>query len=487
MDAETIMQLKPQLDDYLREFAGCFGRSTVWQHLGTYVQGQLSNLPRKSIEPMADAAGVPPRNLQQFLSLYRWDEAAMRDCHQQRIARQFAHRHSVGLVDDTSFVKKGDQTAGVQRQYCGVMGKTENCVVSVHLGYATPETHSLLDTEIYLPETTWHLDRDRCRAAGVPDDVVYRPKWQIALEQIRRAQGNGLRFAWLTFDEGYGSKTPFLRALDDMGQNYVAEVPSDFGVWTQRPDVLYQAPAGQRPTKGRQRKYPRLKVQHNPTVEARDVRRYSPLFRRDDWQTYRVKDGTKGPALWEAKRLCVWLPDAEGLPGSPHSLLVCCSVENPNVIKYFLSNAPESTPIETLLLVAFSRWKIERLFEDTKEELGMDHFEVRQYIAVRRHLIVSCVSYQFLAEFLLEHRKKKSGLDHPAGAHGRIPTGVPLDDWGTLFTEIGRVDQSADLPHPEPQPQSSEKCSQTHHPDTPYKRIMAHQNQTLLLDCPIAL
>ena len=445
MDANTILRIKPALTRYLHSFDDCFGRITARRHLDTYVQGQLGPLPRKSVEPIADAADTPPRTLQEFLSLYRWDEAAMRDRLQQRLARRHSHVHSVGLLDETSFVKKGNKTACVQRQHCGAVGKKENCVVSVHLGYATPEFHTLLDGELYLPEKTWHKDRRRCREAGIPDEVVYRSKWRIGLEQIRRAQGNGIRFTWLTFDEGYGGKPPFLRELEEMGQNYVGEVPCTFRVWTRRPDVLYRETARRR--RGRPRTLPRLKVQNNPTSEVRHIVKSSPRFRREDWQTYHVKDGTKGPMLWQAKRIRVWLPDADGLPGGPTWLLVTRTLAEPEKIKYFISNAPEDTPIETLLLVAFSRWKIERMFEDGKGELGMDHFEVRKYGSVRRHLILSCVSYLFLAEFHEANRGGKSGVDGGPGPHGDRDAGVALVSWGPMFATVSRVDQSAGGPH----------------------------------------
>jgi len=445
MDAETILRIKPALTQYLHEFDGCFGRITARQHLDTYVQGQLGDQVRKSVEPMADAAGVPPRNLQEFLSLYRWDEWAMRDRLQQWVARRHGHEHSVGILDETSFVKKGDQTACVQRQHCGVVGKTENCVVSVHLGYATPDFHTLLDGELYLPEETWHEDRDRCRAAGIPDDVVYRSKWQIGLEEIRRARGNGLRFAWMTFDEGYGGKPPFLRGLDEIGQNYVGEVPVSFTAWTKPPAVLYREHVHDR--QGRPRKFPRLKVKNNPPVEVRHIASYSPLFRREDWQTYHVKDGHKGPSVWKAKRIPVWLQDENGLPTRPHHLLAAYNVLEPEKIKYFLSNAPQNTTVETLLLVAFSRWKIERMFEDGKTELGMDHFEVRKFLSLRRHLILSCVSYLFLAEFHQERRGEKPAPDRGPGSHGDQPPGANLDSWRTLLPAVCRVDRSAGGSH----------------------------------------
>jgi len=439
MDADTVLRIKPALTQYLHEFDGCFGRITARQHLDRYVQGQLGDLPRKSVEPMADAAGIPPRNLQEFLSLYRWDESAMRDRLQQLVARRHSHQHSVGILDETSFVKKGDQTACVQRQHCGVVGKTENCLVSVHLGYATPDFHTLLDGEPYLPEQTWHQDRQRCRTAGIPDDVVYRPKWQIGLEQIRRARTNGVRFGWITFDEGYGGKPPFLRALDEMGQNYVGEVPASFTAWTKLPELLYREHGNDR--LGRPRKLPRLKVKNNPLVEVRRIASYSPLFRREDWQVYHAKDGYKGPMVWKAKRIRVWLRDEDGLPTGPHHLLVALNVLKPEKIKYFISNAPQHTSVEMLLLVAFSRWKIERMFEDGKGELGMDHFEVRKFQSIRRHLILSCVSYLFLSEFHHEHRGGKPKPDGLPDSHGDQPPCAALDSWRTLLPEIRRMAQ----------------------------------------------
>src|SRR3990172_9576007 len=151
----------------------------------------------KAAEPMADAAGVPVRTLQEYLSQLRWDENLLRDRLQQRVARTRPSDHSVGLIDETSFRKKGMKTPGVQRQYCGNIGKQDNCIVTVHLGYAVDDFHCLLDGELFLPQG-WSKDRIRCAAAGVPEDMVYRPKTEIALELYDRTVGNGVHFAWLT-------------------------------------------------------------------------------------------------------------------------------------------------------------------------------------------------------------------------------------------------------------------------------------------------
>lgn len=444
MDADTILRIRPALTEFLHHFDPYMGRTTNRVHLETYVSGQLSDLDRKSVEPIADAAGVPPRTLQEFLSMMKWDDQAVLDEVQRLVARRHAHPHSVGVIDETSFHKQGNKTACVQRQYCGSRGKKENCVVSVHLGYVADDFHTLLDGELYLPQETWDQDRDRCREAKIPDDVVYRSKWEIALGQVKRALGNGVRFSWLTFDEGYGGKPPFLRDLDGLGQNYVAEIPVSFVGWTCLPEILYQDHPRDKGS-GHPRKFPRLKVRNTPAAEVREILKHSPILRKVPWKKFRVKDGTKGPMVWEAKRIPFWIKDENGLPSRPYHLMVARNVLNRDVVKFFLSNAPESTSLEVLLLVAFSRWHIERLFEDSKTELGMDHFEVRQYPSVVRHLVLTCISHLFLAEFCLAERNKKNrtGPDGAPNTDGDAVAGTDLGPRGTLFATAGRVNRRA--------------------------------------------
>lgn len=486
MDASTILKIKPELTRFLKQFDGYFGRVTTRRYLDLYVEGQLSDLPRKSIEPIADAFGEPPRNLQEFLGLFRWDEQGVRDELQQYVARRHAHAQSVGVIDETSFVKKGDKTACVQRQHGGAVGKTDNCVVSVHLGYATPEFYSLIDGELYLPQENWHENRSRCREAGIPDEVVYRPKWQMALEQYRRAVANGVRLAWLTFDEGYGSKGPFLQQLEQVGQNYVAEVPVSLVVWTKRPAVLYRASARDR-QHGRPRHYPRLKVKNNPKVQVQNVLTYSPRMRKITWQNYHVKDGSKGPMVWQAKRLMVYSSDEQGLPTRPFHLLVARNALDPEEVKYFLSNAPESTPVEMLLRVAFTRWVIERAFEDSKTELGMDHFEVRKYLSIQRHLILSCLSHIFLSEFCLKYRGEKprpDALPSP-DCHGDADGGV--GSGRTLFAPVCRTDHRAIGVNAATQHQSGSQP-----PSSNNRSFTCHWHQTqrhhqMSLEIPVAL
>ena len=170
---------------------------------------------------------------------------------------------------------------------------------------------------------------------------------------------------------------------------------------------------------------------------------YSPRLRKIPWETYQVKDGTKGPMVWQAKRMRVYLPDERGLPTRPYHLLVARNVLDPSEVKYFLSNAPESTAVAMLLRVAFTRWIIERAFEDSKTELGLDHFEVRKFGSIQRHLILSCLSHVFLSEFCLKHRGKKSGPDGLPDPRGHGDVGAVVGAGRTLLAEVCRADRGA--------------------------------------------
>lgn len=423
MDAQQIRQLKPQLTRYLRRFEDCFARRDTRAHFPVYIQGQLSDLKRKSVEPIAKEAGVPPRTLQEFLSLLKWREDRMRDRLQRIVAVEHSHPHGVGIIDETSFGKQGDKTPGVQRQWCGSRGKNDNCVVTVHLGYSAEGFHCLLDGELFLPES-WAADRERCREAGIPDDMVYRPKWQIALELYDRARDNGVHFPWLTFDTGYGGKPAFLRGLTDRQQRFVGEVPVTFTGWITRPQVT-RRPFRRR--RGRARKTPRLVSGSTPARSVEHLLCRHPAMRKQSWQRWRVRDGSQGPMVWETKHTLFYPKDEEGLPvGQPWHLVVARNVLDAEDIKYFLSNAPEETPVDTLLLVALSRWPIERCFEDQKQELGLDHYEGRKYPGLKRHVILTAVSHLFLARVHQQLGKKNPRVDRLPSAHGRGRTGAVL-------------------------------------------------------------
>jgi SRSO17 transposase len=400
MDANMIRRWEPLLDRYLAEFHDCFGRSDTRGHLPVYVRGLLSNEPRKSVEPLALAANVPPRTLQQFLSLLDWDHDGLRRRLQRLVVRDHARPDSIGLLDEMACPKKGTKTPGVQRQYCGASGKIDNCVLTVHLGYAAGDFHCLLDSDLYLPQS-WADDRERCRRAGIPDAVGYRPKWQIGLDLLDRATAQGVSFAWLTFDEGYGGKPEFLQGLKRRRQRYVAEVPSNCTGWLKPPRVRGRGLQPERPARS-----------------VANWLRLSPKLRDQPWVAYRIKDGHKGPVVWEAKRVRFFPRTEDGDPALPVHLVVARNVLEPTTVKYFLSNAPAGTRLETLLWVAFSRWRVERCFEDEKTELGLDHYEGRNYTGLLRHQLLTAVAHLFLARVVDQERGEKPGTDGVPGADG---------------------------------------------------------------------
>ena len=400
-------KLKPKLKQFLKRFDDCFPRKDTRAHLPVYVSGQLSDIPEKSVEPIAINAGVPPRTLQEFLSQHHWDEDRARDRLQHIVRDEHAGPHSIGILDETSDVKKGDKTPGVQRQWCGAVGKKENCIVTVHL--------SLRPRRLPLPCSTASCT---CRSPGrrtataaarpaSPTTWSTGPSGRSAWNCTTAPTGNGLHFDWMTFDEGYGSKPEFLRELSARDQQFVGEVPRNFMGWIKAPRVVTRA--FRKHGRGRGRKTPRL-ASGSPPSRRVDAMLDGDGFRNQPWVKWRVKDGHKGPMVWEVKHLRFYPVGAGGLPGEPLHLIVARDVLNPDELKFFVSNAPAGTSVQTMLLVAFSRWRVERCFEDQKSEIGLDQYEGRRYQGLKRHLILSCVSYLFLSRMRQEFGGKNPEL-----------------------------------------------------------------------------
>lgn len=402
MEAEDIKRLRPVLKDFLGRFADCLERDSNRAHFEAYINGQFSDLERKNVEAIANGQGVNPRTLQEFLASYEWDHARVRQRVAEIVASDFSEtggRGAIGIIDETSFVKKGDKTPGVQRQHCGAVGKHENCIVTVHLAYARPGFHCLLDGELFLPES-WSDDRTRCQEAGIPEDVVYRPKTEIALELYRRAVDNGIQFEWLTFDEWYGAKPAFLKALVDAGQKYVGEVHKNHVVWFSRPKVTNRS--YRRNGRGRSRATPRLTKNSPRAMHLQTGLRRDRELRLQPWEKWHIKDTKKGPKVVEVKSKTVYPKGDDGLPMPAHQLLIVRDVLAPDDTKFFLAHVPEreefeSQDTETHLKVGYSRWPVERCFEDDKGRIGLDHYEGRRYQGLIRHLIISSVSLVFLA------------------------------------------------------------------------------------------
>ncbi len=226
---------------------------------------------------------------------------------------------------------------------------------------------------------------------------MFRTKPQIALELIDRALGNGIHVAAWTFDEFYGRDGKFLDGLEQRRQVFVGEVPGNFHGWVQKPHLLRSGPK-HRKKRGRRKQYPRL-ARRRPSCEVQNLAKYSPLLRDKSWQRYRIKDTDKGPEVWEVKWAVFWRKGECGLPGRRHCLIVARNVLTQEV-KYFVANrvpGERGVTLRWLLQVAFNRWTVERCFRVAKDELGMDHYQVRGWRCLHRHFYLTQLSYLFVA------------------------------------------------------------------------------------------
>jgi SRSO17 transposase len=375
MTDQDMAALGPAFAGFLSRFRACFSRPATAGRFATYCRGLLSDLPRKTAEPIALEAGETVRTLEQFLVKSRWDQDLARTLLQQRMVEVLAEGPAddlgtIGVIDETSCRKWGDQTPGVQRQYLGCVGKVDNGIVTVHLAAAKGRFQTLLDADLFLPES-WANDRARCRAAGIPDEVDHRSKWQLAFDQLLRARRNGLTFDWLTFDEGYGSKGPFLWLLSFVGQKYVGEVPSNFP------------------------------VRRTAAGDSQRADAFQPARDTDLWTRLRITRRTQAAQVWRATSAKVWAADG-------WTRLITAVNETTGEVKYFLSNDLRE-PLDRLLPVAFRRATVEHLFRIAKQEVGLMHFEGQDYTALHRHLILALVVLGFVAIHTDRLRGEKSG------------------------------------------------------------------------------
>jgi SRSO17 transposase len=410
MTEQQLRTLAPALRRYLETFLFCCSYTQTFEHLNTYVHGLLSDLPRKSVEPIALQAGTPVRTLQEFLRDHAWDCDAVRNLLQRHTADVLAGLPddgpgTVGLIDETSVLKEGLKTPGVQRQYLGCVGKVDNGIVTVHLGVSKGSYQTLVDADLFLPQS-WSEDRPRCRQAGIPDDLVYRPKWQIALEQLDRVRSNGIRLDWLTFDEGYGHCSGFLAGLDQRRQLFVGEVPRTLSC-----QAAHRS--------GRQ---PDASAKGRP---AEEVVVTASVFRGQSWQVLRLPRQTLADQVWRVRAAQVWLSTDGGWSKRTY-WLIWASNDETGEEKFFLSNAPADARVEVLVRVAFHRAGVEHSFRVCKSELGFGHFEGRRYQALMRHLMLCLVALAFAAEHTQRLRGEKSGADVGTGLPGRGRNGPGL-------------------------------------------------------------
>ena len=291
------------------------------------------------------------------------------------------------IVDESGIPKCGDKSVGVARQYCGATGKIDNCQVAVYLAYAGPGGHTLLDERLYLPGDEWAHDAARRKEAGVPEDVVFRTKPELASELIRHV-GPRIRHGWVTFDEGYGKDHEFLAGLEELGERYIGEVPKSCRGWLRRPEVQ-GAGAGRR---GRRRSKPRVAPgQPEPqTVEA-----IAAALPAGAWKRLQFREGTKGVQVAHFAAIR-FVAERDDLPGPELWLVIERSCDQAPYVKYYLSNARPDCPLPELARAAHNRWPIEDCFLRGKQEVGLDDYEVRGWRGFHHHMTLVMLAMWFL-------------------------------------------------------------------------------------------
>jgi SRSO17 transposase len=406
MDARKLSKLRSDLTAFLDEVAAPLAHPRRRKWCDAYLRGVLLDGHRKSVEPMAarlraieSGAEDYEQALQQFLNQSPWDGQGVLDNLQTWVATRFGTA-GVLIIDDTGFPKQGSRSVGVARQYTGTLGKVASCQVAVTLQFATPMQVVALDARLYLPEA-WAADGDRMARAGVPDGVGYRPKWEIALDMVRRAAAHGFAGVVLA-DSLFGTVTEFRERLAADGRTYCVGIDSTPKVIAADSDLGPIPPhsgTGRPPTRP-------AKVRRgamSPSVREWAVE-HAAEFRSVTW-----REGSKGKMTG---RFAAWrVRPAHGLSSGKIPLPPCWLLaEWPDgaewPAKFFFSNLPAGTSLKRLVATAKSRWWVEHSYRELKDELGLDHFEGRSWRGWNHHVVLVLLAYAFLQDVRRRRPKK---------------------------------------------------------------------------------
>ncbi len=327
--------------------------------------------------------------------------------HAEEVSKDLGEEDGVLIIDGSDFAKKGDNSAGVQRQWCGELGKVENCQAGIFLGYASSQGYTLLDRRLYLPEAWFSADYQEKRArCGIPEGVAFESKLELALEMVsQQAHSGTLPYQWLCFDEFFGRDSTFLEAVGRYGW-YLAEVPSATRVYVTPP--LTGVPSWS----GKGRKPSRERVLEGKAQMVTEIAAELPP---EGWQRLTLKEGSKGPMVAELACLSVYLVrkgDNYNLRVGEQQLVLRRDVDSGEV-RFYLSNAPKSTSAEAFACVSVMRWPIESCFEEGKQELGMGDYQVRSYLGWHHHMTLVILAHFFLVRLKLQLKEKAPNLTLP--------------------------------------------------------------------------
>lgn len=390
------MEARYRLEAFAEPLLTLLGRSERRRWGALYLHGLLLEGGRKTAAGIARRLAGDEQALQQLLSQSPWESEPLR----RDLARKmvdFLSPRCGWIVDDTGFPKKGRHSVGVARQYSGTLGKIGNCQLGVSLNYATDEACFPLDFSLYLPEE-WLEDRDRCRRAGVPEEVAFRRKWELSLEMIDRALGWGVPRGVVVADAGYGTTTKFRSGLRERGMSYVLGIDPQTGFWLR--EVSAMSPAYQ----GRGRPRTRARNLPEPESAASIALRLEP----SGWSEVTWRRGTKGPlaSRFMAIRAQPSHGHTEGRVTEPFGwLLAEWPPDKATPTKYWVSNLAETTSLRDLVYWAKLRWWVEQNYQQLKDQLGLDHFEGRSWTGWQHHVTLTMMAFDFLALEMIRAKK----------------------------------------------------------------------------------
>lgn len=401
---QDIERFLNEMTEYMDLFEPAFQRVEQMEWSKVYLRGLLGDAQRKNMEQIALELNEKVRSLQHFIGQSRWKAEPVIETHQRLVAESLGETDGVALIDESGMVKQGDDSVGVAAQYCGSVGKIANSQVGVYLGYASRKGYSLIEGQLFMPETWFDEEHAAKRAVcGVPADLNSQTKPEIGLALLQRAiQRGSLPFQWVAADELYGDSPAFRDGVAELNKWYFTEIKCASLIWRSQPEVHIPE------WKGRGRHPTRLRLR-NPADHPTSVKELAAAIPTDGWTTAIIKEGSKGPIACDFAFLRI-IESRHNLPGPEVWLILRRNLDDPTEIKFYFSNAPANTPLIEFVRLSGMRWPIETIFEEAKGEVGLDHYEMRSWLGWHHHMLLVSLAHHFLVRLRIRFQKLAPAL-----------------------------------------------------------------------------